>query len=55
MRSTAAALVWAVAITASLTARPALAQPLPDWSGVWTMVGGRVVYDAANEPSTSTK
>ena len=31
------------------------ADQIKDITSVLTIVGGRVVYDAANEPSTSTK
>ena len=31
------------------------ADQIKDIKSVLTMVGGRVVYDAANEPSTSTR
>ncbi len=47
MRCAAALLVCVLAITAWLVPRAALAQ-LPDWSGVWTMVGP-TVFDTATQ------
>ena len=44
------ALGKALAAASLLLAQPASAAPLPDWSGVWELVGGTLIDRATAEP-----
>jgi hypothetical protein len=50
MRATTTILSLAIGIVASGTAQPADTRALPDWSGIWTMVGPTVFDAATVEP-----